>query len=234
MCTLTYLRSRDGYIITANRDESPLRNASAPKLYRNSEGEPYFIAPEPVHRGSNIAVGIDSVSVLLNGAFEPHDHDPPYSKSRGLVVLDSLDLDSLSELNTLSLEGVEPFTLVRFGRGIEELRWDGVKSHLKIVDKTKPAIWASAQLYSPEARANRENWFESLLAKFDGNPEMVFDFHQNGGNGDPENDMVMNRSGLVRTVSITQVVDSNGPRLFKHLNLLEGKETSRELSHDRL
>lgn len=191
-----------------------------------------MIAPEPVHGGTNIAIGNDQVTVLLNGAFSSHEHNPPYSKSRGLVVLESLDLDLLRGMEADGLIGVEPFTMVRFSQEVEEVRWDGSLIHYRNFDPDTPLLVVSAQLYSEESRQKRQEWFHTFLKEFSGSPEVVFDFHRTGGDGDPHNDMVMNRDGLVQTVSITQVAHFPGDCTLRHLNLIDNREHHLKLGND--
>ncbi|MFT6355418.1 MAG: hypothetical protein ACJAXD_002413, partial [Cryomorphaceae bacterium] len=190
MCTVTYLPKAGGGIVTASRDESPIRNADGLSLHSSSDRSEFLIAKEPLHGGTNLAIGKDFTTVLLNGAFLPHKRELRYRKSRGIVVLDSLNLQSLNEFERDDLEGVEPFTLLRFGKNIEELRWDDSVVNFQTHDLTKPLIVASAVLYSAEARAKRQKWFGDLFSAGSPNRNEIWSFHLNGGDGDPENDMV--------------------------------------------
>jgi hypothetical protein len=54
-------------------------------------------------------------------------------------------------------------------------------------------------------------------------PEEVIDFHTTAGQGDPENDFVMNRNNKVKTVSITQVLHDHNSLLMKHVDLLNAR-----------
>lgn len=226
MCTLTYIKEYGGgRIITANRDESPLRNASRLSEYQNAKGEKFFIAKEPLKGGTNVAISTGKrMSVLLNGAFEQHEMGGKYVKSRGILLLESLEYENLFEFaEQNSLSGIEPFTLVEFQNLIREVRWDGTKLFKKNVNPNKAQIWASAQLYSREVIRKRELWFKDLLAK---NPDKddILEFHFKGGDGDTENDLVMNRSNLVRTVSITQLADIGGKGSLRHFDLVGKKK----------
>jgi len=223
MCTLTYIPiPGKGKIVTANRDESPFRNASSLSKHLSSSGDEYYIAKEPLKGGTNVAISPQNrMSVLLNGAFEAHKMGESYRKSRGILLLESLNYANVFEFvakNTF--KGIEPFTLIEFQENIREIRWDGNKVHKETYDQSQPQIWASAQLYSIEIRKKRQTWFENLLHQ---NPqgEEVLEFHFNGGDGDPENDLVMNRNGLVQTVSITQLLDYQDQIEIKHYDLVE-------------
>jgi len=223
MCTVTYLPKAGGGIVTASRDESPIRNADGLSLHSSSDRSEFLIAKEPLHGGTNLAIGKDFTTVLLNGAFLPHKRKLKYRKSRGIVVLDSLNLQSLNEFERDDLEGVEPFTLLRFGKDIEELKWDDSVVNFQTHDLTKPLIVASAVLYSAEARAKRQKWFGDLFSVGSPNRNEIWSFHLNGGDGDPENDMVMNRHNMVCTVSISQVFTSNVKKEVKHFDLVRNK-----------
>ena len=226
MCTLTYLpNTKNGRVITANRDESPSRKASVLSEYRNSNGIKYFIAKEPLRGGTNVAISPGKrMSVLLNGAFEPHRMGGEYLKSRGILLLESLEFqDSFHLADNTPFTGIEPFTLIDFQENVKEIRWDGKKLHQKTIRQDIPHIWASAQLYSKDTLRKRELWFSELLQKSpDG--EDVLKFHFEGGDGDPENDLVMNRDNLVRTVSITQMRERLGKGSIHHYDLLENQE----------
>jgi hypothetical protein len=224
MCTLTYVKRQDGYIVTANRDESPNRSADHLSQYNNKRGEHFYMAREPLHGGTNLVVGVKGrILVLLNGAFEAHAFGGSYKRSRGLMVLDSLEYPSIQEfVASYDFDGLEPFTMVEFFGKISEIRWDGKALHGATFDDTHHHIWASAQLYSREAIEKRQRWFRTFLEARKGEvePEAIFEFHRSGGDGDMNNDMVMNRQNLVRTVSISQFAHTKERTFVSHLNLL--------------
>lgn len=216
-------------IITANRDETPTRAAKGLTAHLNRSGAVYHIAREPLKGGTNMAVGEDgSVYVLLNGAFEAHAGGGSYEVSRGLVVLESLNYPSLKAFAAAAdLSRTEPFTLLRFGNVTEEMRRDGERTHYTAYTDGAERIWASAQLYAPEVREKRRRWFNDVLSD-DPDADALLNFHLTGGDGDPENDMVMNRSGLVRTVSVTSVRISNRKSTVIHLDLVN--DTTQKLN----
>ncbi len=223
MCTVTYLPRSGTSIVTANRDEAPVRNADGLSPHSSKNQSEFLIAKEPLHGGTNLAIGKEYTTVLLNGAFLPHERKLNYRKSRGIVLLDSLNLSSLNDLKRDYLEGVEPFTLLRFGKNIEELRWDESIVHFRTYDPMKPLIIASAKLYSSQVLEKRQKWFDDLFASGVPDRSDVWNFHLNGGEGDPENDMVMNRRNLVRTVSVSQVHTSPNKKEVKHFDLVRNK-----------
>lgn len=221
VCTVTYREVKGEKVITANRDETPLRAARELSPYLTSSGGVWHIAREPLKGGTNIAVGENgAVCVLLNGAFQAHAPGGHYGKSRGLVVLESLEYPTLKAFaEAADLSHTEPFTLLRFGDVTEEMRRDSERTHYTSYSDGSERIWASAQLYSEKVRQDRRRWFRHLLAS-DPDADALLDFHLRGGEGDPENDMVMNRGGLVKTVSVTSVRIGPGEIAVIHRDLI--------------
>lgn len=222
MCTLTYVPLKSGNVITSNRDESPLRNATELTSYLTQTHNEYLIAKEPLYGGTNTAIGIKNRNTfLLNGAFKPHDMTLKYGTSRGIVLLKSLDYDNAFLFaDDFDFDKVQPFTLLDFKDTIRELRWDGKKIYKTEYSVDEPHIWASAQMYLEKAQENRKKWFAQLLNKENLDAQEILDFHFHGGNGDPENDMVMNRNNVVRTISISQVVKTNDKKHVAHYDLV--------------
>lgn len=229
MCTLTYVPLNSGRVITSNRDESPLRNASVLSLYISKNQEEYFIAEEPLRGGTNTAIGENNRNtILLNGAFKPHDMAKKYGMSRGIVLLKSLDFqNAFAYADEFLFENIQPFTLVDFqDTAIREIRWDGVMLHKATFSVDEPHIWASAQMYLDKAQQDRRAWFEDLLKIENLDADKILDFHFNGGNGDLENDMVMKRGNMVQTVSISQVSELGNKKEIKHYDLVSDSETN--------
>lgn len=145
--------------------------------------------------------------VLLNGAFSPHDHRPPYRLSRGVVIKQSFSFSGLAEMSAgFDFSDIEPFTLIKLHRqGIEELRWDGNKVYYSQPASNKAAIWSSAKLYSPEIIKEREEqfarWIDQTKAVY---PQNLFELHQRKAPDTRGPGFRMNYGDMVKTVSITQ------------------------------
>jgi hypothetical protein len=234
MCTLTFIPQKEGFLFTVNRDESPQRAAGEP-IVKKFHSHNLWLAPEPISGSSNLVVNTESsrVVVLLNGAFTHHNHQPPYRKSRGVIVLESFDeLTLLSMFETYDFQGIEPFTLVMFDKNVlSELRWDGTKAHYAEKDIFVPQLWSSAMMYRGKWQQERERWFHEFLIE---NPqpteqELLW-FHHNAGAHDSENGLIMNRMNLVRTVSVSQIViKSNRCSVYLH-DLMQLKEYNAEFT----
>ncbi len=238
MCTVTYLPTPAGFILTHNRDEAPTRSPKA--ISREKSGDDVLLFPRDTKAGGAWVVTAKSgkSACLLNGAFVKHYHDPPYRRSRGLVLLDFFQWAKPDDFfQNYDLEGIEPFTFLYFHRNdAMELRWDGSRRHLKRLDTDAPLFWCSATLYPPEMQVRREQVFRDWLSGRHTVPSSgsLVALHRTGSVGDPENDYVMNRSGRVCTVSITQITLTFGISKMRYLDLLEGnRDTRRVKTRDR-
>ena len=210
MCTVTYLPNPDNsYLLTSNRDESSLRPTGPPEIQNHPNGK-YLFPKDELAGGTGIAVADKGrFGNVLNGAFEKHKWEPPYKKSRGLIMLEMLISEDQKEyLKSNDLTGVEPFTFIFGSSGsLFEMQWDGLNHYHKELDPNVPHIWSSAQLYPAKVRDKRAQWFEAWLRnKKEYKLEEILNFHEHGGEGDAENDLVMNRYNMVQTVSITSLI----------------------------
>lgn len=210
MCTVTYIPQANGYLLTSSRDESALRPPALPPAVVKLEGRTVLFPKDPEAGGTWIALSDKgSCWCLLNGGLVPHHHQPPYARSRGLVLLEATAYNSLSDfMLATELKGVEPFTLVQIRKhNVEVLIWDGAQMHYSERDPHKTAIWSSVSLYSPESRAQREEWFKQWLERYPV-PQRndMLNFHRNAGSGNSYNDIRMNRYGIIYTHSITSVL----------------------------
>jgi uncharacterized protein with NRDE domain len=226
MCTVSFVRVNDAVIITSNRDEHIQReNAVAPGYHQLQNKKILF--PKDARAGGTWFAAADNgvIAVLLNGAFKKHITQPPYRKSRGLILLQIIEADEpLVFFKTISLDNIEPFTVVLHQPGLlHELRWDGNDKHEKVLDFTGNYIWSSATLYSDEVIEHRKNLFQKFIHSAEGiTAAAVHDFHATN-HGDAENGFVISRQTGIQTFSITQAVVQNDAINFSHTDLLQQK-----------
>ena len=211
MCTVTFLPTRSGYILTSNRDETPARSSTPISKRRIGHVEVRF-PKDPLAGGTWFASDGSAFNlVLLNGGFVKHKHMPPYRLSRGIVLLDFYKYRNVQDyIESYDFKGIEPFTMLVIETNdsthVHELVWDEKQLHHRQYNQNEPAIWSSATLYPEEVRAERESWFEKWLSSSKTKDQHhIVDFHRSGGKGDAWNDFVMDRNGLVQTISITSV-----------------------------
>ncbi len=237
MCTVTYLPlGNSEFILTSNRDERVNRAADYPKPYRVFDTLAIFPRDKEA-KGTWFAATSNRFTLcLLNGAFEKHKHNPPYRKSRGLMLLDFFRFNDVKTfINEYDFSGIEPFTLLIFDKqkiiSIDEIRWDGTRFFHELKDARQPHIWSSATLYSRQTIREREQWFRDFL---DHHPEYsendILQFHHFGGRGDKANDLMMNRDNFLKTVSITSVTKRNDYAYITYEDTLRHKIYQRRIS----
>lgn len=243
MCTVTYIPPSDeqGFILTSNRDEKVIRETKAPDIYQINGINVCF--PKDLEKGGSwIAVGNNGRLVcLLNGAFIPHQKQAFHTHSRGQVLLaiatfngDLKDFFENEDLNT-----TEPFTIISIEHKKEkvtsmlEFIWDGAQKHIAILNPEKPGIWSSVTLYSNNDRELRRIWFEDFLNKNNEviQAEDVYSFHSGEHTNDQTVNLLMEREGGLKTVSITQVVPIENGFSMKYTDLL--KQTDHQIKNEQ-
>ena len=168
-----------------------------------------------------------NVLVLLNGAAEKHVWNPPYRKSRGLIVLDIISALSPSQMwNDIDLDDIEPFTVVLFEAAkLYQLRWNGLEKQAVMLDPNSNHIWSSTTLYPKEIREKREKWFANFM-RFNQQPsgKDMYHFHHYTESGDTENGLVINRNNFLKTLSITQTIIHDNKVKMNYHDLTERKD----------
>lgn len=240
MCTVTFLPTPSGFILTHNRDEAPSRSPEV--ISRVQEGGDTLLFPRDTKAGGAWVAASKSgrTACLLNGAFVKHHHNPPYRRSRGLVLLDFFHWPQPDLFfGQYDLDGIEPFTFLYFNTDrVVELRWDGTQRYVKELAPDEPHFWCSATLYPPDMQQKRKqvflDWLQQTVHRPPSSvyrlPSSVYRLHQTGSVGDPENDFVMNRGGRVCTVSITQITLTSKKFSMRYVDLLGGNRDTRSMS----
>jgi len=217
MCTVTYIpqTKENSFILTSNRDEKMHRETIPPAVYRINDTEISF--PKDLQAGGSwiAANNKGRLSCLLNGAFVLHTKQPFHLQSRGKVLL---EMNAYSK--TVSdyfvekdLSDVEPFTIINIEnkkgeiKSMHEFVWDGVKKSISELDINIPKIWSSVTLYSNDDRKLRNTWFDNFLTENPNgiSPEKVYHFHSGDHTSNQSVNLLMQREGGLKTVSITQV-----------------------------
>jgi hypothetical protein len=215
MCTLSFYpkpTEKGSFILTFSRDETP--NRSSVEVVTDSKRGVVF-PKDVLHGGSWLAMSerTGRVACLLNGAFERHERQLPYRKSRGLVVLESFDFAQANDFCTdYDFDNIEPFTMILLEKNVFiEFRWDGFKRHIRHLAQSMPQMWSSCTLYDPSVQSRRKAWFYEFLRKKADilNAVDIWKFHKTPKLDEPENGILMYRPTGVQTVSITQMIISN-------------------------
>lgn len=232
MCTVSFVATNSGFVITSNRDEQVLRSAIFPEKYALNNHN-LFYPKDPLAGGTWYGVNQNgTVVILLNGADEKHHHNPPYNRSRGLVVLEVLATESpIHEWQFIDLNHVEPFTIVIFTeKKLYQLRWNGIHKTIENLDVWSKHIWSSATLYDADTRKKRANWFfDFTKAKNDISSDDLMNFHENTHAENTENGLVINRNNTLKTLSITQSIVSDNRIILKYKDLLSAKTSETKI-----
>lgn len=210
MCTVTYLPlGKKKFILTSNRDETPLRKTLPPNDYIE-DGVKLTYPKDELAGGTWIGVSEKQRLVcLLNGGFRIHKRKASYRMSRGIIVKKILSNDdAVAFIQNFNFDDIEPFTLVLVDWHKElqtyELVWDGEKKHFKKLPQ-KPKIWSSSTLYTEEIKQLRKDWFADWLSKNKHYAQdAILEFHQNDNLGDKTIAPKMKRE-FVETVSVTSI-----------------------------
>lgn len=209
MCTVSFLPANNGYYITSNRDEKNIRLPALPPQTYMVNGKKLLFPRDGDAGGSWIGINESGhAAVLLNGGFIKHVETPPYRKSRGLIFVEILSADSpLDSFLTADLIRIRPFTLILLSQtNLYECCWDGSRKHTRVLSQEQPHIWSSVTLYEPAVIAKRKYWFAEWLKQYPApSMEDILLFHRFAGDGDPVNDIRMNRDNRMLTVSITSI-----------------------------
>lgn len=236
MCTVTYIpeTAGRGFILTSNRDEKSFRPTVPPEIY-SMESTKVCFPKDTKAGGSWIAINDKGrLCCLLNGAHVAHLKKHYHTRSRGTVLtgIVTTPLHVTEYFNSEDLSAVEPFTIIVLeqekGQVNEmfEFVWDGNKKHVREPDPLKPDLWSSVTLYSAENRKHRKEWFSNFLESHNGSltPGKVFEFHAGTHTTDNTVNLVMERSGGLKTVSITQVTTHNDKFLMTYRDLIKNSE----------
>jgi uncharacterized protein with NRDE domain len=230
MCTVTYVPIDQGYFLTSNRDEKYTRNVALVPQQYVIEGTALIFPKDADAGGTWITLKENGFGLcLLNGAFTAYTHSQKYTISRGQIVLQiASSAFMLDVFETINLSQTAPFTLIIVtNNNLYECRWDGEERHCKLLDPTLPHIWSSATLYDTAQQQKRGNWFAEWV-KNNENPSQqnIFHFHKSTGDGDIENDLMMNRNNKLFTVSITGISVLNNDCLMQYIDVITNEHST--------
>lgn len=237
MCTVSFYRDQDNVIITSNRDERSERPlALHPQKYIHESNTLYY-PKDPQAGGSWFVVnGNGCIYVLLNGAAHKHTSTPPYSKSRGLILLELAREAFIHETwKAIDLQDVEPFTLVVYDHtSLIQLRWNGIRKDWTNKPVHQPHIWSSSTLYSPDMVEKREQWFAEFLRNKAGKIEApdLLDFHTKTQQENLDHGLLINRDQKMLTKNITQFVLENNHMSLLHSDLVTKTSTQLRIENE--
>ncbi len=203
MCTITFLPYKNGYILTQNRDESPLRADAVFPVEEEIKNQKVIYPQDPEGSGSwFVSTEAGLTLCVMNGAYHPHKRAGQYAHSRGLVPLHFLAFaDADDFMNNYAYQKLEAFTLlVCSPTGVEEFIWDETDMNRK-THRAKPLIFQSDPLYNAEQKAFRKSLFTQFMVENDA--ITILDFHTQPQTPDNAVNILMDRE-RVKSVSTIQ------------------------------
>ena len=203
MCTITYIAYKNGYILTQNRDESPLRQDAVFPVKAEIGGEQVIYPQDPEGSGSwFVSTQSGTTICVMNGIFHPDKKPGQYRHSRGLIPLHYLHFEHTRQfLKNYEFNELEGFKLLVCNQqGVDEITWDEERvSHQ--FHQPQNLIFQSDPLYNAEQKAFRTGLFTSFLQKHEA--QNILDFHTEPQTADPTVNILMDRK-MVKSVSTIQ------------------------------
>jgi len=222
MCSLSYLPSKEGFILSHNRDELPQRESSS----AIKEGPDYYFPQDLAAGGTWMGAHKNGWSgCLLNGGSVPYLRNLPYAKSRGTVILDFLEKPNLKEFKKQNWEGIEPFTLILAGPGeLWQLHHDPNANHWLQLNPKEAHFWSSTKLYHPNIREAREARFRNWLENSETiNRQTITTFHLDTQLSPSKGGLRLDKDSLLNTVSFCQFVAQKDQFHFAYHYLLKNR-----------
>jgi hypothetical protein len=220
MCTVSFIPSKNGAIITSNRDEHISRGiAQYPEFYLLGNKKLIFPKDSKANGTWFISNENGDTGVLLNGAFEKHIPLQKYRKSRGHVLPEIFQHDSPFEaLKYYNLQSIENFTIILWEDGqLREIKWDGEKLRGKKHDPEKAHIWSSVTLYTPEMIRERHGWFYNWIrSQRTIKQKDIWDFHTSTQIQNKEYGLRISRENKISTTSTTSLNIENPLAILRH------------------
>ena len=216
MCIVTFVKQKDEFVLTFNRDERIGRPSAKPN-WHSYDSRQIYCPLDLESNGTWIGYNSKIMACLQNGAALRHERNLPYELSRGIILRDLLITNE-----TISIEEnvkhfkVEPFTLSIYRLSSDQLeiyRYDGLNLIKEILNLIEPVVICSSTLYNTQAQGK----IEQTLKNYDLSPDSIFQFHTDVMIGNKLN----NFTNLVNTVSITQFTFQNGKLTSRYFDSIK-------------
>jgi len=132
MCTVSWLRQADGYVLLCNRDERRTRKPAAGPRLAERHGVRFVAPVDGDHGGSWIGVNQFGLSLCLLNRYGDWNPEANQSyTSRGLLLLDLLDCEQPERVRErvagIELQNFQPFTMavLAVGEPAMLIEWTG-------------------------------------------------------------------------------------------------------------
>jgi Transport and Golgi organisation 2 len=233
MCTVIYIPTATGFLVSSNRDEAFARKTAIPPDTFTLATKEVVMPVDREAGGSWVAATSNrEVLVLFNGGFIAHPKNSSYRLSRGVIFKQLVGaVDSMALWNVIELQNIEPFSLIMINQSVcNRLVWDGLNKHTIHFDPQKAHIWSSATLYTTTAIKMREALFNNWVSENNTiSPALLSSFLKKAMPDDSYDGYVMNRNNSTGTVSISIVDWSQEKATFYYDDLRHSPAEPREI-----
>lgn len=210
MCTVTWWRESDRYVLFFNRDERRSRLPAIPPEIQCSPGGRKYIAPlDGDHGGTWLLVNDFGLTIgILNHYAAEVRYEPANPTSRGRIpqtLVDCRDIVEMSDaVRAIEFSAFRPLHLIGIdatGSCVNEWTWSGPNAAIESRRVSSPPITTSS-FKSAAVRADRIARFSALPPE--SLPEALEDYHRLRNPGNEAYGVNMSRPDAL-TVSISRI-----------------------------
>ena len=228
MCTVTYLpKPNKEWILTHNRDEHHTRSIAELPSIKTISNKSVLSPTDKDAGGTWIATSQNHTLCLLNGGFKKHQSQPPYRHSRGKIIIDFFEHTSIIEfIQQYDTNLLEPFTLLLIQHDSNDLHqciFDGETLHHSKLNHNQAHIWSSSTLYAVDEISRRKEYFNTILLKDELTQNDLIAFHTNKYMAEGQQEILINRNDVLKTVSLTSIQKSQHIALT-YLDFIQSKQ----------
>ena len=185
MCTVSWLRQTDGYLLLCNRDERHTRKAALGPRHGERNGVGWLAPVDGDHGGSWIGVNQFGLTLcLLNRYGDDFTEQDRHFTSRGLLLLELLDCAQSREvserISVRDLKFFQPFTMVAVAVGEPAMliEWTGATCVVEADAENNMPI-TSSSIKGLDVVGERKSRFHNMLSyakPVDAN--LLYQFHR--------------------------------------------------------
>lgn len=184
MCTVSWLRQSDGYVLFCNRDERNSRKTASGPRVGSVRGVSYVAPVDGDHGGSWIGANQFGLTLCLLNRYGDWQADPDTEyTSRGLLLMELLDCWSsqylCERLNDVDLNRFKPLTMLALSVEAPAILvdWTGLECTIDL-DAEERLPLSSSSLRDTNVIAQRQQLFADISRPTGINLELLHKFHR--------------------------------------------------------
>ena len=223
MCILSYVPTKDGFVLTFNRDEVFSRKTKAPDHYTIDDQQLVF--PKDTKYGGSW-IGINETRSVVGCMLNAKGKSPKIpSKSRGVIFIDNLIRGGVN-LNENELCHIAPFTLLFFyvqSQVVVKYYWDGIDLKRENNPMSSPLVLCSSSLYTEAIISELREEFKNQISDKSEVENTTSSFHKKClfYKNHP---IYLKKNSDIQTVSITTILKNKKGFTLTYADLQENTE----------